>query len=159
MVPSSINVFLREYQRDGIQFFWERWRDGRGGILGDDMGLVSFHLIPSPSFYSWASLRVSLLAKDFSSAFEPVSGKTIQVIAFLSAVMKKYGDERDLNRRHRHVSRLQDGDDWRLHRRLPPANATWPTCLIIAPSTVVHNWERELDVVRGKPKSMSSILD
>jgi SNF2 family DNA or RNA helicase len=38
-VPASINRFLRDYQRDGVQFFYERWCEGRGGILGDDMGL------------------------------------------------------------------------------------------------------------------------
>lgn len=38
-VPASINRFLRDYQREGIQFFYERYCEGRGGILGDDMGL------------------------------------------------------------------------------------------------------------------------
>lgn len=33
-VPASINRFLRSYQRDGVRFFWERWREGRGGVLG-----------------------------------------------------------------------------------------------------------------------------
>lgn len=41
-VPGSINTFLRDYQRDGVTFFWERFRDGKGGLLGDDMGLVSY---------------------------------------------------------------------------------------------------------------------
>ena len=45
MVPNGINKFLREYQRDGVRFFWERWREGRGGLLGDDMGLVSVSLL------------------------------------------------------------------------------------------------------------------
>ena len=40
-VPGSINTFLREYQRDGIKFFYERYTQRRGGLLGDDMGLVS----------------------------------------------------------------------------------------------------------------------
>lgn len=74
-------------------------------------------------------------------------GKTIQVISFLSAIMQKNGDERDLNRRHKHVSELQDGREWKKRRTLPPANATWPTCLIIAPSSVVPNWEREFETV------------
>ncbi|TFK37622.1 P-loop containing nucleoside triphosphate hydrolase protein [Crucibulum laeve] len=72
-------------------------------------------------------------------------GKTIQVIAFLSAIMMKRGDETDKDRRRNHVSRLQDGKEWKRHRKLPLADATWPTCLIIAPSTVVHNWQRELE--------------
>ncbi|XP_023325018.1 DNA excision repair protein ERCC-6-like 2 [Eurytemora carolleeae] len=38
-VPGRLNYFLREYQRDGVQFLWDRYcRDG-GAILADDMGL------------------------------------------------------------------------------------------------------------------------
>jgi DNA excision repair protein ERCC-6-like 2 len=38
-VPGSISRYLREYQREGIKFLYERWKEGRGGVLGDDMGL------------------------------------------------------------------------------------------------------------------------
>lgn len=60
--------------------------------------------------------------------------------------MKKTGDDRDLNRRQRHVEQLQDSTEWKRHRKLPAANSTWPTALIIVPSSVVHNWERELHI-------------
>ena len=43
MVPGSINTYLREYQREGVLFFWELYNNGRGGLLGDDMGLVSLN--------------------------------------------------------------------------------------------------------------------
>lgn len=49
-VPAAINTYLREYQRDGVKFFWRQYKEGRGGLLGDDMGLVSleyFHLFGS----------------------------------------------------------------------------------------------------------------
>lgn len=62
--------------------------------------------------------------------------------------MKKNGDCRDYKRRYKHVRKLQDAEDWR--ETLPKANAIWPTCLIIAPSTVVHNWKRELETVSDK---------
>lgn len=62
--------------------------------------------------------------------------------------MKKCGDAQDKGRRRKHVSRLQDSKEWRLDRTLPPANATWPTCLIIAPSSVIYNWKREFETVR-----------
>lgn len=39
-VPSAINTFLREYQRDGIKFLYDKFRNSIGGMLGDDMGLV-----------------------------------------------------------------------------------------------------------------------
>ncbi|CAD6971939.1 unnamed protein product [Tilletia controversa] len=38
-VPKTINRFLRDYQREGIQFLYRCYAEGRGGILGDDMGL------------------------------------------------------------------------------------------------------------------------
>ena len=75
------------------------------------------------------------------------TGKTIQVISFLSAIMKKRGNTLDIDRRRKHVARLQNRKDWKEHRKVPPANATWPTCLIIAPSSVVPNWEREFQTV------------
>ena len=40
-VPARINMILREYQRDGVRFFWKRYKENKGGLLGDDMGLVS----------------------------------------------------------------------------------------------------------------------
>jgi DNA excision repair protein ERCC-6-like 2 len=72
-------------------------------------------------------------------------GKTVQVVAFLSAIMHKTGFDSDEERRRNHVRLLQDGTSWKLHKKLPPANHTWPTCLIIAPSSVVYNWARELE--------------
>ncbi|GFS21683.1 DNA excision repair protein ERCC-6 [Elysia marginata] len=38
-VPASINQYLRDYQREGIQFLFEHFMKGTGAILGDDMGL------------------------------------------------------------------------------------------------------------------------
>ncbi|KAF9558521.1 hypothetical protein CPC08DRAFT_557075 [Agrocybe pediades] len=38
-----------------------------------------------------------------------------------------------------------DREDWLSRRKLEKPNAKWPTCLIIAPNTVVLNWEREFE--------------
>jgi len=40
-IPAAINTYLRSYQRDGARFLWKQYKEGRGGLLGDDMGLVS----------------------------------------------------------------------------------------------------------------------
>jgi SNF2 family DNA or RNA helicase len=40
-IPAAINTYLRDYQRDGVRFLWRQYNEGRGGLLGDDMGLVS----------------------------------------------------------------------------------------------------------------------
>ncbi|KAF8797693.1 hypothetical protein BYT27DRAFT_7228846 [Phlegmacium glaucopus] len=126
-IPAPINTYLRDYQRDGVKFLWRQYSEGRGGLLGDDMGLI---------------------------------------ISFLSAIMKKQGIVTDRNRRRKHVSKLQDRKAWRERKELPLANATWPTCLIIAPSTVVHNWEREfktwgyfeVGMYNGTPTEREAVL-
>ncbi|SPO22736.1 related to RAD26 - DNA repair and recombination protein [Ustilago trichophora] len=105
IVPSSINRFLRSYQRDGVRFLYRSWAEGRGALLGDDMGL----------------------------------GKTIQVIAFLSAIMAKTGREEDADRR------IEAERSDRQRSGFQCADAIWPTCLIICPSSVIDNWRHELD--------------
>lgn len=40
-IPETINTYLRDYQRDGVKFLWRQYKQGYGGLLGDDMGLVS----------------------------------------------------------------------------------------------------------------------
>jgi DNA excision repair protein ERCC-6-like 2 len=39
IVPALINTLLREYQREGVHFLYERYKSGLGALLGDDMGL------------------------------------------------------------------------------------------------------------------------
>ncbi|XP_040272919.1 DNA excision repair protein ERCC-6-like 2 isoform X1 [Bufo bufo] len=38
-VPYTINRYLRDYQREGVQFLYEHYARSTGCILGDDMGL------------------------------------------------------------------------------------------------------------------------
>jgi SNF2 family DNA or RNA helicase len=63
--------------------------------------------------------------------------------------MGKTGISKDELRRRDHVAKLQDSEDWSELRKLPPANDMWPTALIIAPSSVAMNWQRELETVRS----------
>ncbi|OCF57032.1 hypothetical protein L486_05889 [Kwoniella mangroviensis CBS 10435] len=62
-------------------------------------------------------------------------GKTIQVISFLSAIMRKTGTSVDHQRRKRMIR--QSSED------LNPRH--WPTALIVCPKSLVGNWSRELD--------------
>ncbi|GAA5906753.1 hypothetical protein JCM8208_006377 [Rhodotorula glutinis] len=65
-------------------------------------------------------------------------GKTIQVIAFLSAIMDKQGIKKyDDERRKKIVYERADDDP------IDKPSDLGPTCLIVCPMTVVHNWERE----------------
>jgi SNF2 family DNA or RNA helicase len=76
-----------------------------------------------------------------------LTGKTIQVIAFLTAIMNKRADKRDKNRRGRRAKELAfRGHDMK-NGSWPKANAEWPTCLIITPPTLLDNWQRELRTV------------
>ncbi|XP_069481800.1 DNA excision repair protein ERCC-6-like 2 isoform X2 [Ambystoma mexicanum] len=38
-IPYTINRYLRDYQREGVQFMHRHYTESRGCILGDDMGL------------------------------------------------------------------------------------------------------------------------
>ncbi|GAA6062189.1 hypothetical protein JCM10212_001353 [Sporobolomyces blumeae] len=68
-------------------------------------------------------------------------GKTIQVIAFLSAIMRKTGfSKTDSNRRKNAINSLAGGAV--VHR----ASDLGPTCLIACPTSVLRNWEREFHV-------------
>ncbi|SJX61041.1 related to RAD26-DNA repair and recombination protein [Sporisorium reilianum f. sp. reilianum] len=84
-------------------------------------------------YRSYAEGRGALLGDDMGL------GKTIQVIAFLSAIMGKTGREEDADRRIEAVRSDRQRSDY--HR----ADAIWPTCLIICPSSVIDNWRHELD--------------
>lgn len=76
-------------------------------------------------------------------------GKTLQVIAFLSAIMQKTGvGALDKGRRKKYVSKLQDGEQWKRERKLPPADAQWATALIVTPSSVMDVWTREFEKAR-----------
>jgi len=60
-------------------------------------------------------------------------GKTVQVIAFLTAAFGKTGDERDKKR-------------MRKMRRLDGSEEVWyPRVLIVCPGTLMDNWKSELD--------------
>lgn len=37
-IPRPINRFLKEYQRTGAKFLYDAYKQGRGAVLGDDMG-------------------------------------------------------------------------------------------------------------------------
>ncbi|GAA5858616.1 hypothetical protein JCM8547_001393 [Rhodosporidiobolus lusitaniae] len=87
-------------------------------------------------------------------------GKTIQVIAFLSAVMGKTGYKKDdADRRKRSIN---SGDHAGIHK---PSDLG-ATCLIICPSSVVGNWEREFQtwgyfdvaILAGDKKKKREIL-
>jgi SNF2 family DNA or RNA helicase len=84
-------------------------------------------------YRSYAQNRGALLGDDMGL------GKTIQVIAFLSAIMLKTGGENDENRRIEAVRSDRQRAGYHC------ANAVWPTCLIICPSSVIDNWRHELD--------------
>ncbi|WVQ85002.1 hypothetical protein IAT38_007166 [Cryptococcus sp. DSM 104549] len=62
-------------------------------------------------------------------------GKTIQVISFLSAIMRKTGTAVDFMRRKKTI-RQSDSDLNPMH---------WPTALIVCPKSLITNWSRELD--------------
>ncbi|OBZ74648.1 DNA excision repair protein ERCC-6-like 2 [Grifola frondosa] len=108
-IPARINTFLREYQRDGVQFFWERYKEGRGGLLGDDMGLGE----------NYEYCLVSTVNRHILQA-------------------RRY-------RSYHFFLRSWGNTEKSVMLTVEETNSRWPTCLIIAPSSVVGNWEREFE--------------
>jgi DNA excision repair protein ERCC-6-like 2 len=47
VIPGATAQWLRNYQVEGVEYMYRLWKEGRGGILGDDMGLGS----PSPYIF------------------------------------------------------------------------------------------------------------
>ena len=73
---------------------------------------------------TWGKLTVSAVSEH------PSLGKTIQVISFLSAIMRKTGTIEDHGRRKRLIRASQEG-------RLNPKH--WPTALIVCPKSLISN--------------------
>lgn len=146
-IPEAINRFLRPYQRKGVEFMYRQYRKGKGGILGDDMGAF------------WCSLSRRERGTDGWAALG--LGKTIQVIAFLSAIMGAFLLSRRLfesltDEEREDKTGMRKTDNMRragilseLDRPFPKPSAHGKTCLITCPASVVHNWERELEKVSG----------
>jgi hypothetical protein len=61
--------------------------------------------------------------------------------------MCKDNDRRDIRRRYKRISQLQEDID--NPQDMPAANAKWRTALIVVPVSVTENWKRELDTVSG----------
>lgn len=80
-------------------------------------------------------------------------GKTVQVIAFLTAAFGKTGDERDV-KRMRKVRRIS-GRRW------------YPRVMVICPGTLISNWKNEfdtwgwwhVDVYHGSKKQKNAALN
>ncbi|KAK1925843.1 P-loop containing nucleoside triphosphate hydrolase protein [Papiliotrema laurentii] len=79
-------------------------------------------------YQKYAEGRGAILGDDMGL------GKTIQVIAFLSAIMRKTGTSTDYQRRKKTIR--SSGMD------IKPKH--WPTALIVCPKFLIRNWEREL---------------
>jgi DNA excision repair protein ERCC-6-like 2 len=75
VLPAATAQWLRNYQVDGVEYMYRLWKEGKGGILGDDMGLGSL-------FPLCTVLTI----------------ETVQVIAFLTAVFGKRGHSDDKKR-------------------------------------------------------------
>jgi len=59
-VPAAINTYLRDYQREGAAFFYKHYDKDMGGLLGDDMGLVSILFL---IFYKLARTMLMLFSR------------------------------------------------------------------------------------------------
>jgi len=130
-VPVYTMRYLKDYQVEGVRWLWNKYAKGLGCILGDDMGL----------------------------------GKTVQIAAFLMALYEKSGKkaiDAPLNRersRNGYNLNLEESASSNPNSSLEcnigvtGANVSTerenvslcPPCLVIAPASLITNWQEELD--------------
>jgi len=93
-VPASINRYLPPYQQIGVDFLFRNIVSGTGAILGDDMGLGKV----SSTHYLCYLVRYILCQPQVphQDHISFSSGKTVQVISLLAALLKKTGTGLDL---------------------------------------------------------------
>lgn len=60
-IPSAINTFLRDYQREGVKFLYDKFKNSMGGMLGDDMGLVGFIRNSAQVYHVESDLLISFI--------------------------------------------------------------------------------------------------
>uniref|UniRef100_A0AAR2KNC5 Excision repair cross-complementation group 6-like 2 n=1 Tax=Pygocentrus nattereri TaxID=42514 RepID=A0AAR2KNC5_PYGNA len=101
-VPYTINRYLRNYQREGIKFIYDRYMKSRGCILGDDMGLgktiqaISFLAAVLQKTGTWEDVqnnRPEFLQSQGSSKQSKIK-KVFLIVAPLS-VLYNWKDELD----------------------------------------------------------------
>ncbi|KAG8832857.1 hypothetical protein FRC17_000512 [Serendipita sp. 399] len=117
-IPAPINAHLRPYQREGVQFLFERYRDGRGAILGDDMGLG----------------KTVQVISFLSAIMQKHGDERDQLRRYL------YVDEL-LEAGYCFPRSIQE----KPRRPLPPPSNKWPTCLLVVPLPLIENWKSELE--------------
>jgi SNF2 family DNA or RNA helicase len=144
-VPASIARYLGKYQQEGIQFMFRTVFQHSGGILGDG----TLEKRARQRFYRTDSNAVILLDMG--------TGKTVQVLGLLAALLEKTGNQLDwveLQRRQKiaynatrqlqlaREEALQQGQMYEenklevVQQQLPD----WAPILILAPSSILDNW-------------------
>jgi len=66
-VPGSLNQHLRPYQREGVEFLFKQYAEGRGGVLADDMGLGK-----TVQTIAFIAAVIGGLRQRSAESFEPV---------------------------------------------------------------------------------------
>ncbi|XP_072537957.1 DNA excision repair protein ERCC-6-like 2 [Salminus brasiliensis] len=101
-VPHTINRYLRDYQRDGVKFIYDRYMKSRGCILGDDMGLgktiqvISFLAAVLQKTGTWQDVENNKpeFLQSQRSCKQPKIKKVFLIVAPLS-VLYNWKDELD----------------------------------------------------------------
>lgn len=122
-IPASINRYLQNYQREGVQFVYSSVANGKGCVLGDDMGLGKT--------VQMLSLIASLLKKTGTKL------DSMNILQTRSNAMK-IADE---NRKNR-LMNVMGPHVGATPAQIPQQPKNTPI-LIIVPSSVAENWNNE----------------
>jgi hypothetical protein len=157
-VPASLNRYLKDYQRAGIQFLYERVH---ADVICLNLRLFLTHACTRSSRYDRiASNKGAILGDDMGL------GKTIQIIALFTALFEKKGDSTDLSKiteQGRQAERFAEKEQLAQRNKYldesksaasssqstqdlpPPPLHKYAPVLLVVPASVVDNWMVELN--------------
>lgn len=124
-VPASINRYLQEYQREGVQFLFSRLAAGMGAILGDDMGMGKT--------IQTIALLAALLKKTGT-------GRDKRDII----LRKSHFQKMDCQRHHANARALLEGTTIS-QTYSSETISPWAPVLIICPPGLISNWINEFN--------------
>lgn len=153
-VPGSIAQYLREYQQQGIRFLLRAYAQGSGAILADDMGLgktlqavATIAAIlgktgqPSVDAYTPALQRLNVVKPAPKSPIKPSSASRRSSMCQASTLTELASSKKKKGTTPEEPYNIADDP-----RYEPSYTGTGAPILIICPTSLLDNWERELSM-------------
>ncbi|WHY86110.1 DEAD/DEAH box helicase [Neobacillus novalis] len=144
-VPSGLNGELRPYQHLGMSWLWFLRQYGFGACLADDMGLGK-----TVQLISYLLKVKEVVGDELAVAPNAQNGRNVAVVPDTPKSRTEGGDALVPNTRNdRNVAVVPDTPPAKTRRKkeaeADPAKVPTKAALIICPTSVLGNWQKELE--------------